>query len=374
MHRLLAMLVAISILLIRSDGDCRTAAEQLDRLLPSVMRSRKIPGLSAVVVRGGAVVWAKTYGFADVANQVPVTTDTLFMLASVSKTVTATAMMRLVEDGEIVLDAPIDPYLPFVVRNSSFPNIPITVRMLLTHTSSIADGPYAYDNYVQGDSPIPLETFLAGYFSPGGSSYDPENFLDAQPGAAYEYTNEGTALVGLLVQRISGQSFESYCADRIFTPLGMTDTAWRLAGLDVSRVAFPYAYDRPTRSYRSYGHYGYPDVPNGALRSSAPQLAKFLLMFMNGGVYNGTRILSVATVDSMRMPQVPDLDPNQGLMWFSERVRGHDLVGHNGGDDGVSTAMFYEPDTGIGIIVLANGDGDGADRVLARMIRLASLL
>ncbi|HBL27404.1 MAG TPA: serine hydrolase [Acidobacteria bacterium] len=374
MYRWLTALLVVTSLLISSEGDCLTASEQLDRALPRVMRSQKTPGLSAAVVRGGKVVWAKAYGFADVAHRVPTTTDTAFMLASVSKTVTATAMMQLVEDGRVGLDAPIDPYLPFTVRNPRFPKIPITVRMLLTHTSSIADGPHSEDNYVQGDAAISLESFLAGYFTPGGPSYHPENFLDAEPGEAYEYSNEGTALIGLLVQRIAGRSFESFCADRIFKPLGMTNTSWRLAGLNLSKVALPYSYDPSTRSYDSYGHYGYPDIPNGALRTTAPQLAKFLLMFMNRGVYNGTRVLKAATVDAMRTPQVPDLEPGQGLIWFSTELAGRELIGHDGSDDGVSTAMFYEPATGIGVIVLANGDGEGAEKALTRILPLAPSL
>ncbi len=374
MFRRFTAFVATLFLLTGSAAHALTASEQLDRVLPRLMRSQKLPGLSAVVVRDGSVVWSKAYGFADVGNQLPATPDTVFMLASVSKTVTATAMMQLVEDGAVGLDSPIDPYLPFTVRHPRFTGVPITVRMLLTHTSSIADGPHSYDSYVQGDSPIALETFLAGYFTPGGATYHAENFLDERPGTVYEYSNQGTSLLGLLVERISGQSFESFCADRIFTPLGMTTTSWRMAGLDPDLVALPYAYDRRSRGYVSYGHYGYPDIPNGALRTSAPQLAKFLLMFMGSGAYDGTRILEAASVQQMRSPQVPDLEPGQGLMWFSTRLRGRDLIGHDGGDDGVSTAMFYDPATNIGVIVLANGDGDGAEKVLARILRLAPRL
>ena len=374
MHRRLVALFIVTSFLTGAKAEGLSAAEQLDRALPRVMRSEKTPGLSAAVVRGGKVVWAKAYGFADVAKRVRTTTDTAFMLASVSKTVTATAMMQLVDDGKVGLDAPIDPYLPFTVRNPRFPRIPITVRMLLTHTSSIADGPHSDDNYVPGDSPVSLETFLAGYFTPGGPSYHAENFLEERPGDAYEYSNEATALIGLLVQRIAGRSFESFCADRIFQPLGMSSTSWRLAGLDPSKVALPYDYDPATRRYESYGHYGYPDIPNGALRTTAPQLAKFLLMFMNRGVYDGRRILKAATVDAMRRPQVPDLEPGQGLIWFSTELGGRELIGHDGSDSGVSTAMYYEPETGIGVIVLANGDGEGAEAALARILQLAHLL
>lgn len=350
-----------------------TPAEKLDRDLPRIMKSQKMPGLSALVIRAGTIRWQRHLGFADLEQQQTVTADTLFMLASVSKTVTAVAMMALVDDGAVTLDEPIDAYLPFTVRNPRFPDTPITFRMLLTHTSSINDAASVYDNYyTQGDSPIPLEDFLAGYFTPGSDYYDPDNFLNAAPGKKYRYSNEGTALLGLLVQRMSGQSFEDFCANRIFLPLGMIDTAWRLAALDASRVALPYAFKRG-KGYVSYGHYGYPDIPNGALRTTATQLAKFLMMFMNGGSYNGHTVLQPATVTEMTAAQIPGIDPAQGLIWYHQRIRQHAMIGHDGGDDGVSTAMFYEPATGTGIIVLANGN-KGADAVLKRILLDAQAL
>ncbi len=368
-----SILSSLFILLLASTATALTPAEKLARDIPRIMQAQKIPGLSAVVIRDGAVIWQDNVGFADVANQKAVTADTLFMLASVSKTVTAVAMMALIEDGAATLDEPIDAYLPFTVRNPRFPDTPITFRMLLTHTSSINDAASVYDNYyTQGDSPVPLEDFLAGYFTPGSDYYDPDNFLNAAPGKKYRYSNEGTALLGLLVQRMSGQSFEDFCANRIFLPLGMIDTAWRLAALDASRVALPYAFKRG-KGYVSYGHYGYPDIPNGALRTTATQLAKFLMMFMNGGSYNGHTVLQPATVTEMTTAQIPDIDSGQGLIWYHQRVRKHEMIGHDGGDDGVSTAMFYEPSSSTGIIVLANGN-KGADAVLKRILLDAQAL
>ena len=347
-----------------------SAAQKLDRQLPRLMTSHHIAGVSALVVRGGGVVWEWHYGLADVALQSPVTPNTMFMLASTSKTITAVALMQLVEQGAIGLDDPIDAAMPYLVRNPDFPSVAITPRMLLTHTSSIVDGAYAYDSYVIGDSTIALQDFLQGYLTPGGQTWSPDNFLPAAPGTAYEYSNEAVALIGVLVERLSGQSFESYCRDHLFTPLGMVDTAWRLGELDAGRVAVPYRYDRSVGNYVSFGQYGYPDIPNGALRTTAEQLAKFLLMFVGDGTYGGTQLLAAATVEQMRTPQVPDLDPTQGLIWYSRRVGRREMLGHNGGDDGVSTDMFYEPATGIGVIVLTN-DGGGADSILRRILKVA---
>jgi|CXWL01.1.fsa_nt_gi CubicO group peptidase (beta-lactamase class C family) len=348
------------------------AVTRLERVIPRIMRAHRAPGLAALVVRDGRVVWTRGFGWADVTNRVPVDPTTMFMLASVSKTVTTVAALRLVEAGALALDAPIDPHLPFVVRNPHFPDLTITLRMLLTHTSSIADGPYVHDGYGPGDSTIPLATSLERYFTPGGVTYDRRNFHDAAPASVYDYSNAGIALVGLLVERLAGRSFERFCADQIFSPLGMTDTAWRLRELDVARVALPYTFDRQYGRYRTYGHYGYPDIPNGALRTSAPELAKLLLMVIGDGTYNGVRVLQPTTIAELRRPQVPALAREQALGWYWKRIAGRDLLGHDGGDDGVSTAMFYEPATGVGAIVLTNGEGRAVDLVLRRVLRYAS--
>lgn len=347
------------------------AVARLERVIPRIMRAHRAPGLAALVVRDGQVVWTRGFGWADVANRVPVDPTTMFMLASVSKTVTTVAALRLVEAGALALDAPIDPYLPFVVRNPRFPDLPITLRMLLTHTSSIADGPHVYDGYVPGDSTVPLATHLEGYFTPGGATYDRRNFHDAAPASVYDYSNAGIALAGLLVERLSGRSFERFCADELFSPVGMKDTAWRLRELDVTRVALPYRFDRQHGRYRTYGHYGYPDIPNGALRTSAPELAKLMLMVIGDGTYDGVHVLEPATVAELRRRQVPALAPEQALGWYWKRIAGRDLLGHDGGDDGVSTAMFYEPATGVGAIVLTNGEGRAVDMVLRRALRYA---
>jgi len=347
------------------------AAARLDRVIPRLMRAHHVPGLSAAVVRDGALVWARAYGWADVPNRVPVDPSTIFMLASVSKAVTTVAVLRLVDAGTVTLDEPIDPHLPFVVRNPHFPDTPITMRMLLTHTSSIADGPHVYDEYVPGDSPIPLTTHLEGYFTPGGVTYDAANFHDAPPGGVYDYSNAGIALAGLVVERLSGRSFEEFCAAELFAPLGMADTAWRLRDLEVARVALPYRFNRSHGRYRTYGHYGYPDIPNGALRTTAPALAKFLLMLIGEGTYGQTRVLEPSTVAELRRPQVPALAPEQALGWYWARVANRDVLGHDGGDDGVATTMFYEPATGVGAIVLTNGQGGTVDLVLRRLFRYA---
>ena len=365
---------AILLSIVYSFAVFAASTASIDRAITQQMKKSHIRGVSCCIIKNGQIVFSGQYGFTDPAGTMPVKSDTDFMLASVSKTVTGVALMTLYDQGKVKLDDPIAPYLKFPVVNPNFAGTPITFRMLLTHTSSIQDSDKDDAYYTPGDSPISLEDFLASYFTPGGSNYSAKNnFLDSAPGTVSEYSNVGVALVGYLVQTISGKSFEDYCAQTIFKPLGMTNTAWRLAQLDVTKVALPCTYDARTRKFTSDGNYGYPDIPNGALRTSVPELAKFLQMFMDHGKYMDVRILSESAAEEMAAAQTP-LDPNQGLVWYYDTFAKVKLLGHNGGDTGVSTDMFFDPLTGTGFIVLCNTDNDVADKILPILLKAARKL
>jgi CubicO group peptidase (beta-lactamase class C family) len=247
------------------------------------------------------------------------------------------------------------------------------VRELLTHTSSILDPDV--DLYRPGDTQISLERYLRGTLVPGGEYYAASNWASWSPGAKYEYSNTGVTLLGYLVELNGGSSFALHCERHIFEPLGMTETAWRLADLDdTSHVAMPYE-GRPGR-YAEEGLYGYPDFPAGMLRTSVRQLATFLRMFMNGGELDGVRILRPETVAEMMKVQVPANGdaPDQGLVWFYEDFGPRRVFLHDGSDPGVFTIMGFDPKAKVGAIVLTNGgaerDGAAEDAVFALFERL----
>lgn len=188
------------------------------------------------------LIWEGYYGYANIALQDSVKASTIFMLASISKTVTASALMQLWEQGRFQLDDSINAYLPFSIRNPYFPSIAITFRHLLTHSSSIRDGYYPY--YWGSDPQITLEEYIIGNLTPEGSHYSPANFSSSYPpGALVSYCNIGASLCGYLVEIISGIPFDQYCRDSIFIPLGMTHTAWFLRDLNVSLIAHPYTWN-----------------------------------------------------------------------------------------------------------------------------------
>jgi CubicO group peptidase (beta-lactamase class C family) len=342
------------VLNINREADSMPDVPELDMFIWNKLDEAHAPGLAAAIVKDGKVAWAGGYGWANLHRRTPVTPDTVFMLASVSKTITATALMQVWEEGVFELDDDVNDVLDFSVENPDHPG-PITYRQLLTHTSSIRDNwAILVDSYVEGDSEIELGDYLADYLDPSGENYNARfNWVNHPPETVLRYSNEGSALAGYLVEALTGTPFDLHCEDHIFAPLEMTETSWHLEGLDVSNVATPYRGE--AGNYRPMEHYGYPDYPNGQLRTSAVQLGRFLAAYMENGVYDGQRILDGATVEEMFEIQYPSISDTQGLMWYYDDWGDMVTVGHNGSDSGVSTDMYYRPADGVGIIVLANG-------------------
>jgi len=336
------------------DDDAEDAWAGVDELVAEHAEEAKIIGLAAAVTRPGEVLWLGTYGLAHVQDGRAVTVDTPFMLASASKTVTATAVMQLWEDGALAFDDAVNDIVPFALDNPRVEGETIAVRHLVTHTSGIRDN-WGLMPYSEGDSPYGLGEFLEGYLVDGGSWYDATaNFTTAMPGAAWEYGNVATALAGYLVEASTGTAFDDHCDDQIFAPLQMENTGWHLADFDEDELAMP--YEVSGNQQFPYGHYGYPDYPDGQLRTSIHDLARFLAAVTADGELEGSRILEEATAQQMFEALEPGADPVQYVFWYGETIAGRSVIGHNGGDNGVATEMFFDPATGIGVIVLMNVD------------------
>jgi CubicO group peptidase (beta-lactamase class C family) len=336
-------------------------ADSLHRFLERKLAEAQTPGIAVAVVRDDDVVFADAAGWADRERRIRTTPDTAFQVASVSKTVTCAGIMVLVEDGAIDLDADVNTYLPFEVRVPHAPGVPVTMRMLLTHTSALRDRASVWGTpwsrptlYFHGDSPIPLGRFLRSYFVPGGKLYDADrNFYQRAPGARYSYSNLAVALAGLVAESVSGVDFDEWCIRRVLRPLGMTGSGFRLADVGPAEVAMPYRHG--PHGVKPIFQYGYPDYPDGALRTSAVHLARWLGAFMQFGRFQGIRVLGTDTVREIRRNQIPDVVPwRQGLIWYGERSWGFQTMGHTGGDYGESTRMFFRPDRRVGVVSLTN--------------------
>jgi CubicO group peptidase (beta-lactamase class C family) len=328
------------------------------------MQAAHLPSLAAAVVRDGDITWARGYGKADREAGIAADPDTVYMLASVSKTIICAAAMQLWEQGSLDLDADVNTYLPFPVRNPAYPSTAITARQLLTHTSSIHDRYSLWgtmyhptpQGYCHGDPTISMHDLLAGYLVPGGPYFVAgQNFYGQTPGQYYHYSNIGADVAAYLVEVISGTDYDQFCKDNIFTPLGMTQTGYHLADITTPNLAMPYRYDIGAARFEPYYQYGYPDYPCGCLRTSATMLSRWLRCFMNYGELEGVRILKRTTVEEIRRPQIPG-NWWQGLIFYYSANHGNPLIGHSGSDFGVATKMFFEADADRpkGVIMLAN--------------------
>jgi len=334
------------------------------------MSFQKIPAMSLLIFREDRILYEKYLGNSNLQQNTPLSEEHLFLLASVSKMITATALLQLYEDGLFRLEDNINDYLPFQVSNPG-KNSPITFKMLLTHTSGIADGSALDNQYYYGeDSPVALDYFMENYLVPGGAFYKAsENFHDIEPGSDYMYSNVGSALIGVLVAQLSNKDFNTYCKENIFNPLNMSHTFWRLDESVQSNYGIVQPYNYTNNQFESIQHYTFTDYPNGGLRSTGKDLFKFLHAFVQGGNSNNYPLLNSSTVEMMNSPQISSIDNEVGLHLFL-MDRNNELWGHDGGEQGVATIVAFNKETKTGVIILTNqGDAD-LDEILVEAYKL----
>ncbi|MBK8859091.1 MAG: beta-lactamase family protein [Opitutaceae bacterium] len=338
-------------------------SDSIDRSIEQRMQDARIVGLGAAIIVNRKLVWTKGYGFSDKEHSRPFTQDTIMNIGSISKTIIGAALMRAVQDGKLSLDEDINKYLPFKVANPAFPNEPITLRHLATHTSSIKDrgSVYAGAYHFGGDSPESLGNFLQGYFALDGKNYSKENFLDAKPGTHREYSNIAAGLAAYIVEVAVGEKFNVYTKRTIFAPLKMDSTGWLMSEVDLTRHSNLYIAQGLAVPIQLYGLSTYPD---GGLRTSVMDLSRFFIALLNDGTYEGGRILDRKSVEEMLRFQYgasnkPDNvklsgegSVNSGIFWATKEALTR--IGHNGADPGLVTMMLSDADKQIGVIMLVN--------------------
>jgi CubicO group peptidase (beta-lactamase class C family) len=319
----------------------------IDAYIAQEMRDVRIPGLALGIVHNDEIAHLRGFGRADPAGTV-VTPQTPFILASASKSFTALAIMQLVEEGKVDLDAPVTRYLPsFSVRDESA-STTITVRHLLNHTSGLSENT-AYEPMLSNDMSDDALSKRVRALS------DAE--LEHGAGQAFEYTDANYDALGLLVEKVSGQPYESSIRDRIFAPLGMThsftdQTDARRFGLATghrSWFGFPRPFDAP---------YSRAAMPSSYLISSAEDVTHFLIGQLNGGRYDAASVLSPEGIAAMHQPAVRegDRDIFYGMGWESRSLAGMPVVRHKGTNANFYADMVLDKDGGWGIVVLTNFD------------------
>lgn len=337
------------------------AVTSIDAVVNNRMTELGLVGVGAAIVVDKRVVWMKGYGFADKANRVPFTPETVMNVGSISKTITGVALMRAVQDGKLSLDEDVNRYLPFKVVHPSFPDARITLRQLATHTSGISDRWEVYETtyHYGGDAPEPLGEFLKAYFVPGGKYYSKENFVDAAPGTKREYSNIGAGLAGYIVELAVGERLNTYTRRLIFEPLAMRNAGWFLNEIPAANHARLYAAQGGiTFPIPLYGITTYPD---GGVRTSVADLSRLFVTLLNDGELDGARILDRKTAVEMLRFQFTDTnkpanvalnEKNTGIFWQSKY--NVTRMGHGGTDPGVRTEMLCDLKREIGVVLFTN--------------------
>ncbi|MBN1117219.1 MAG: serine hydrolase [Bacteroidales bacterium] len=327
---------------------------ELENVIESAFKQYQMPGLAYLAVKNDSVVISEGIGYANVMEKMPFTPQTRMIIASISKTIIATAIMQLVEKGSIDLDADINQYLPFSVRNPRYPKEPITTRMLLTHTSSISDGGYIYELYLYGftDYPVSLLSFEKEYLSKNGQYYSQVNYSKFKPNSNYEYSNVAAALAACLVEQVSGVNFNDYCKVYVFQPLGMSKTTWFFSETPKSEIAIPYSDLNNMNPDKSF--YSYPTYPDGHLITTTEDLSKFMRAYIMDGTFNGYQLLQQSSVDTILSIQFETESEKQGLIFYHLENSQFSVWGHNGGDPGVSTEMYFDKTKKVGYIMFTN--------------------
>lgn len=349
-------------------------AKSIDRFdvkMMILMRAAHFPSMSICLIKNDTIVYSKAYGFLSGSMKERAPKEEVYMVGSISKCVIATALMQLYEKGYFDLDDDVNKYLPFDLRNPYHPDVNITIRMLLSHEASLND----FGLKIKTIIPIRLSAKYDGNYTEiiknmveeDGKWYSSRYWLKGYaPGEEACYSNLGIMIAGCLLESISGMSVEEYCREYIFEPLDMKHTTFVKRNIDMKDIARPHTIFRiPLPKYDFY----LLDSAGG-LYTTAEDLSHFLIAHMNGGVYNGTRILNESTVRLMQTVQYSNhtdlilgkmfagkVDIDHGLGWLDIDFLGENLKGHSGGTVGYNCHMLYftENNKRLGFVILTNG-------------------
>ncbi len=316
----------------------------LDGYMPYALHTADIAGAVVAVVKDGQILSERGYGYSDVAARTPVDPKlTLFRPGSVSKLVTWTAVMQLVEQGKIDLDADVNGYLDFKIPARE--GQPITMRNLMQHVAGFeeqAKGIISEDPKAPGFEALLKQWVPQRVFAPQGTP---------------AYSNYGASLAGYIVQRLSGESFDSYVENHIFRPLDMQHSSFRqplpAALVPLMSKGYELASD-PAHPFEIIG-----PAPAGAMSSPAEDMAHFMIAHLQNGEYHGNRILSAATAEMMHNSPLTLLPPlnRMELGFFETNINGHEVIGHLGDTSYFHTSLHLFLKEGVGFYVSFNSAG-----------------
>jgi CubicO group peptidase (beta-lactamase class C family) len=330
---------------------------QIEAAVAKFMATTHVPGLSVSVVEDGKMEWASGFGFADLENNTPVTEHTLFRLASISKPLSATAAMELVERGQLDLDAPVQKYCPAFPQKSAT----ITTREVMGHLAGIR-------HYKSGSQDDPELGNTKHFDNPiqAGLDFFKNDALLSEPGRQFHYSTQGYTVVGCVIEGASKRKYTDFMGQNVFEPAGMDHTV-----ADDRFAIIPYR----TRFYQKTASGTVQNaefldssykIPGGGWLSSAEDMARFETAILDD------KLIKPSTRELMWTPLKP-LDGSKdgyGLGWGNGEENGVATVGHTGGQQGTSTAFLIAPRQRLGVVVLANMEEVGARDLAAEVLKI----
>ncbi len=323
--------------------------------IQQIMKENPVMGLSVAVVKNNKIIYTHSFGLKDAETNAALTDDNIFRIASISKSFSATAIMQLVEDKKVNLDQDVSELVGFKIRNPKFPETIITLRLMLSHLSSINDS--------------------QGYFSL--DSINPQKsvnwykcYNNYEPGKGYEYCNLNYNMIGTIIEKVSSERFDTYIQKHILEPLSLYG-GYYVNGLDKTKFATiyeyqpdvskfvmsPNAYAPRTAEIAAY-EMGYSTPifsPTGGMKISAKDLATYMMMHANYGKYNGVRIISKKSSIEMQTPMSTNRNYGFAIETTNKLIDGKIMVGHTGSAYGLYSAMFFNTEEKFGIVVISNG-------------------
>ncbi|SFU36140.1 serine hydrolase domain-containing protein [Pontibacter akesuensis] len=352
--------IAILLLALIFSFSARGQVAEAEADLRRIMDEMDVVGMSVAVVKDDKIIYSNALGLQDVERNAPLKEEHIFRIASISKSFSATSVMQLVEAGKLSLSDDMSDLVGFRVRNPKYPEKVITLKMALSHTSSINDS----EGY-----------FNLDVINPAKNPDWAKCYNDYEPGKGYEYCNLNFNMIGTIIEKKSGERFDQYVKQHILNPLGLYGGYW-VESLDSTRFATLYAYDPATKEYtpspsayaprreeiQNYvmGYSAPIFSPTGGMKMSATDLAKYMLMHMNDGAYNGVRIISKKSAKRMQK-KVAENGYGLAIDNVENLIPGKTMRGHTGTAYGLYSAMFFHPKEKFGIVVLTNGSNTPAE-------------
>ncbi len=357
-------------------------AEALEAFLEEEIRKSAVPGLSVAVVRSDRLVWTRGFGFADLATSVPATPSTTYLWFSMTKIVTATAVLQLVERADLDLDSPVTEY--FADFSAVSQPMPVTIRHLLSHSSGLAN-------------PIPIRWVRpAGTPAPDQRAFvnrllAKHRKLKFVPGERASYSNLGYLVLGEVVPEIAGMRYEEYVRDNILVPLGMDHTGFtypELGGHEAAtayqplwrpltpllRAVLPDGIVGPRQGrYVAFNPFYVNGAAYGGLVGGVDDAIRFVLLHLNGGLADGTHLLSPESVAMMQRITPRGGKRDFGLGWFRspEAERRPTFVEHLGGGAGFWNVMRIYPEESLGVVMMGNTTRYDHESILDAIVGVA---